>query len=699
MSTGLTLSLNSGPRQTLDTWGFEDLQRTALANAPGTLTFKDKTRSITDSPQLAYDDVVQVFTGSTLTTTGGVTTGTGGTLIFQGRCRVPADHGTGQSEYQSFEIMDAWFEFSDRFYTQDWQQLTAPSTVEVKPKSRVILFCDQTGAAITIAQQISAIVTAAMADGAAIALGTVDGDQRVPFCEKQDITMLAALQWCFQQVPDGVAWFDYSSGTPTLNFRQRANLTSQSVALTDLDGAEPAARYDLQIRGVTLYYETTGTYNGQQYESITTDVAGATTGRRLLIGTVSLKGAGGNQTYEKITTQDRPDDTDIVKFIADRTPWLKDALQGSPLYPTGSPTGNIKITAAPDVNDFWYAIGDDLAGDGLTATAADTLCTQVLKQGQLASWMVEDAHAVVWREVDFNADISYNVTAADLSDYCTKVRVTIACKALVTNACKLRTADANGNRSHTYTSITNTSTGDPVPTGFAAYLYAATSALHYAGQFTTQAPAVAAGVALGQTLNITGGRSAWASMNALITQVVNDWSKGTVDAGRATITLGPPPHLTLADLMDRVRNTRLIQTANVAQRKTGQDQNPAQAILPSGSPIENTSQGPDGRSFFVVYDPAAVAHKITLDAVNQVVKIEGDSGGRAKMDLANQLISITDGTNTISAKLSDINGGGSAKFQETCLAVVTAGPDSNGCYTIAPLHCWVLRSDAIGSCP
>lgn len=99
-----------------------------------------------------------------------------------------------------------------------------------------------------------------------------------------------------------------------------------------------------------------------------------------------------------------------------------------------------------------------------------------------------------------------------------------------------------------------------------------------------------------------------------------------------------------------------------------------------------------------ITDDATPATCGKIDIDNKIISIT-DGTNAGSIDLVNGQINITDGTNTISAKIGDINGGGSAKFQETCLAVVTAGPDSNGCYTISPLHCWVLRSDAIGTCP
>ena len=96
--TGLTLKINTGSPLSLAQHGFQEVKYRALANAPGLLSITDKTRDITTTPRLAFDDVVKLYTGST--SSDGGTTWTGGALIFQGRVRVPADHGSGPSECQ-----------------------------------------------------------------------------------------------------------------------------------------------------------------------------------------------------------------------------------------------------------------------------------------------------------------------------------------------------------------------------------------------------------------------------------------------------------------------------------------------------------------------------------------------------------------------------------------------------------------------
>jgi hypothetical protein len=230
-------------------------------------------------------------------------------------------------------------------------------------------------------------------------------------------------------------------------------------------------------------------------------------------------------------------------------------------------------------------------------------------------------------------------------------------KAIVTNACKLVSPETNGTRTKTYRTTADVTPADPVPTGLATNLYNASSVLHYSGQFTTKDTASALAVRVGQKLNITGGRSAWDGFNALITQCTYDWSRGDVDHGLTTITIGPPPHLTLGDLIDRVKNTRLIKTAPRIQRATGVDQTGNQLALPTQAPVQNTSEGPARRSFFVVDDPDTEGVQVQLDGPNQRLKIIASETRYALVDMLTGEVSLTDGNNVVKAQLSDSSNG------------------------------------------
>jgi hypothetical protein len=91
--------------------------------------------------------------------------------------------------------------------------------------------------------------------------------------------------------------------------------------------------------------------------------------------------------------------------------------------------------------------------------------------------------------------------------------------------------------------------GETIPTGIAQSVYNAMSVLQYQGNdVRVQAEIMNAGgdgplVHLGHKLNLTGGRAAWTTMDAMIQRIVeNDGS------GLTNISFGPARHLAAGDL-------------------------------------------------------------------------------------------------------------------------------------------------------
>jgi hypothetical protein len=91
----------------------------------------------------------------------------------------------------------------------------------------------------------------------------------------------------------------------------------------------------------------------------------------------------------------------------------------------------------------------------------------------------------------------------------------------------------------------------PLTAGLAAAYRAGLSTLHYSGQITIVEDACAMDVRPGEVVNITGGLTAWATMNALVQEVTED-----IDNGRTTVTLGVPGHLRFEDFVEMMRPVR-----------------------------------------------------------------------------------------------------------------------------------------------
>lgn len=97
-------------------------------------------------------------------------------------------------------------------------------------------------------------------------------------------------------------------------------------------------------------------------------------------------------------------------------------------------------------------------------------------------------------------------------------------------------------------------TPEPVPALLAESYYAALSTLHWEGTITLQERVCTGLLKVGDRLNLTNGKTAWATMGAVVQQVTEDLIAGTTEA-----TLGPPEHLGPQDfvaLMERWRLNR-----------------------------------------------------------------------------------------------------------------------------------------------
>lgn len=93
--------------------------------------------------------------------------------------------------------------------------------------------------------------------------------------------------------------------------------------------------------------------------------------------------------------------------------------------------------------------------------------------------------------------------------------------------------------------------GETEPAGLAADFYTSISTLHYSGEITLKERECSGTVLVGNTLNLTNGKAAWATMNAVVQQSVEN-----LDSGETNLTLGPPEHLGPADFAELARYWR-----------------------------------------------------------------------------------------------------------------------------------------------
>jgi len=142
----------------------------------------------------------------------------------------------------------------------------------------------------------------------------------------------------------------------------------------------------------------------------------------------------------------------------------------------------------------------------------------------------------------------------------------------------------------TYKKFDTFDSGEPVPVGLAADLYAAWSQLHYSGEITLMQEDCGGTAIPGKRLRLTGGLAAWATMDALIQQTEED-----IGTGKTTISFGPPAHLGVDELMSLVRtlsNRRVSMSAGA--RVSGESDDKQGNIPLSGSTAGGFPAGNSG---------------------------------------------------------------------------------------------------------
>ena len=374
--------------------------------------------------------------------------------------------------------------------------------------------------------------------------------------------------------PDCVAWFDYTtsfSGTPkaTLYIRQRGflNAVSFSVAGAPATEIDIAARPDLQVPVVLINYEILNQLNDQdqrqlqqdQYPSIVSpEQPGA------IVMTIDLQGE--RTTYARQYLKTAPLLYNDLAWWKERLPWLGDS-NISKFFATANPAGaNPESTNGgtvtpinPDggVDSSAASDGTDLANG---STTSGTVWSNFLIEGDIPNWINGHAQmALAQLQVNYDVAMGNDANGNPVVEH--HVNETIFVKVLSTDL-------ATG----WYNQLTGVYIGEPVPTGLAAYYYAALSWLQYEGswEITEQECGTANAFYVGKQLNLTGGLSAWATMGALVFESTEDLATGVT-----RLRFGPASYLSPQDWVTIQRTAR--------ERMTGDRQARVNGLLTIGS--------------------------------------------------------------------------------------------------------------------
>ena len=553
-----------------------NLRRTRVSQAADTVDF--------DAPGAAFDSAPLFSYGES------VTISQDGATWFVGTCISNPAQGTDAAERIAYQVAGPWWWLEQIDYLQVWRVYSiADAELQNTYKSRVILNQDADGNRITSGAQIQAVINYCISKGAPMQLGTVDPDLNLPWEECLTPSCAEVIVKMLRLSPDCVTWFDYSTSPyPTFHCRKRANLSALSLACTSGDPAAAiriTPRYDLQIPGISLRYEQTHSVGSSTYETVSLDEAGDVADIRSVIATIELAGSRASLLTQKIVTGDWPADMTSSTWWKAQLPWLDEST----------------------ITDITI---HDVALD------PDPKAPRILTEGTVQDWMDElTADQLVSAKADFVVKDGSGNTVEVVLNHPVAVRRT------GTNA-----------ETGTYRKIGDAVSGEAVPTGVAAALYAAWSQLPCDGGFSLIEEEVSGNAYPGRKLNLTGGRTAWASMNALIQQVTEN-----VDQGHTAITFGPARHIDPDDLVALLTSLRSRRTAIGHNLRVSGDSGDADIAVDLSGPapkLEPASGGGETRRLVIQHFTGDTLDKdIDLDpdaatADGQVLQFWTESGVR-----------------------------------------------------------------------
>lgn len=491
-----------GSQKTFDSLGIEDASLVFRSQAPDMLSFTVLTDYDSDALWAYLDDVTVQRDGSTW---------------FVGKAMEPRRVGTSGRESITYTIVGPWFQLERITYQQTHARLYSAS-LTTRTNSRVILGTDTDGDRLNSQEVITEVVDYALSVVSGFL--QLDNDSRAvefPYEEMSSLSCAEAIKRALRWSPDVVTWFDYTTTPPTLHLDERGDLASADLVIADvvISQNEIRPRPDLVRDRVEVKFEYVNSFDGDQYTTIVEQVAGTdSTGLKTLVLDYQLQG-------NTFVVQEQAVRAETIQ--KDSAAWWK--KRHSKL---------VNATVSTIANDSQTAVDDGEANDG-------TSYSRQLITGSIADWMSQGTC-----KQEIVADVTY--TPAGGVQTTEKLSLTIT----GTNA-----------TTKTYRKVNLTQEAEPEPTGLAQAILDSIETLHYEGSVDLAEDEAGATRYLGNVLNISGGRTAWETMDAMIVE-----ESLSLGGGRTRLTFGPPRYLAPDQLFALSRQTRERRAGDATARSS-----------------------------------------------------------------------------------------------------------------------------------
>lgn len=519
--------------KTFEAWGLGSLKRKLISQAADEVTFDQLTSAFDGATGLglekfAHGSAIQIKKE--------------GFNWFYGVIVDSSTQASGSGDVISYKVKGPWWYLDELTYMISWKVYNVPGVLNQTQiySSHVLLNVDlNVGLGlIKIQQNITNVLTYALSQIAAAGvaapfqIGTISVDAYAPYEEIRDVTCAEVIRKGLRWSPMSVAYFDYLTSPPTLHIKPFTALTAVTLPIVPAPGVvsiltnyvsdiNVTPRSDLQRPSVVIRYEQKNTINGKPYTSVIEDKwPPAATGREIHAMNLSMDVQGSSSKHLSVKIVSLPIDYGNLQWWKNRFPKLSDPnITGLGISVTSWTARDIPANAD-------YLLFGITGGELIT--------------GQIPPWVggITDQLTVVgtaaYQLLTKPGGVPYFTTNSNALPY----------QAIVTDI-------ASG----TYTTTQVLEVAEPLPVGLPKYLYDILSTLHWQGTVTIiereVRGTIAGGPVVGNVLNVSGGRSEWRTMRALIQTVDED-----VDNGTSTYTLGIPEHLGADDLMELLRLTR-----------------------------------------------------------------------------------------------------------------------------------------------
>jgi len=515
------------------------------------------------APAIPFEARCVIYTGRA----GGPSVWTGGSILFQGRRTDNSGQASGTEASQELVIEDAWYDLRLLTLQAVWQNITGftgltPTYGTPYTWPDCVLFQASPGGQlqpggsftaysplpayshITTGQSIEEMLAYAIyIGGANLQIGTLDPACYLPFYPVRSMRCADAIKIALRPHPDCACEIDYTTTPPTFNIRKLSNLTPLTMPYKGSSGnkmhvsSNVRPRPELQVPRVAIYLKTTTTINGNDVVSVSSDIypGGASSLRSL---DVSLDMSGPKLAVTNATLTTASFNPASLAWWAAKVPALKSVTNGGQIPASGA--GALAILDTTINGGGGHLKGIQVLDDSGNPINLTTYAYE-LTQGTPAAWMgvnVVEANVVAF--FSYNKQSAIGTSSANLVDQVGEHMHTTRIK-LINVA------------TTTFSNTTYLATGEIYPGGLAQSIYTALQPLQYSLTHQILESPFATVVKPGKhCLNLSGGASAWSTMNTMIQSVdlALTFNPGnSVTTATTTIHCGPVSHLEAGELL------------------------------------------------------------------------------------------------------------------------------------------------------